>query len=77
MWLESGEVDNPAPGIDTVATVVHGMADVMQDGPAGRHIWVPGRWMPPRRGYVWVPHDWVREGHGWRMHEGHWRREHR
>jgi hypothetical protein len=40
----------------------------------GRHVWVPGHWMAPRRGYNWEPHVWVREGKGWRMREGYWAR---
>jgi hypothetical protein len=40
----------------------------------GRHVWVAGRWVPPKQGYHWVDHAWVRAGDGWRMHPGHWER---
>ena len=40
----------------------------------GRHVWVPGRWDPPRPGFGYVPHAWVREGGGWRQNPGYWRR---
>jgi hypothetical protein len=40
----------------------------------GRHVWIAGHWMAPRRGYYREPHVWVHEGNGWRMREGYWAR---
>lgn len=40
----------------------------------GRHVWVGGRWIPPRAGYYWEPHTWVHVGNGWHLREGYWAR---
>jgi hypothetical protein len=41
-----------------------------------RHLWVAGHWERHRQGAHWVPHRWERdERGGWRMREGHWRRD--
>lgn len=53
----------------------------------GRKVWVPGRWVPNRRGwyyvqgrydwvggrYVWRPGRWIRQVRGKRWVNGHWR----
>jgi hypothetical protein len=41
----------------------------------GRHVWVPGRWDVPPRGYhTWVAHRWVPYRGGYRLAPGHWAR---
>lgn len=41
---------------------------------AGRHHWVPGRWVRPHHhGHIWVPHRWTHTPRGWHLHGGHWR----
>jgi len=40
-----------------------------------RHVWVPGRYVPARRGYAWRQSRWEQTRHGhWRLHEGRWYR---
>jgi hypothetical protein len=41
----------------------------------GRHEWVRGRYVRPRRGYYYQPHRWERTPNGrWRRTPGGWRR---
>jgi hypothetical protein len=40
---------------------------------AGRHVWIGGRWAPPRPGYRWEPHHWDQDGDRWHLRGGEWR----
>jgi hypothetical protein len=43
-----------------------------------RHVWVPGRYVPERRGHAWRQARWEHTRHGkWRFHEGGWYRHER
>ena len=68
-------VEPPAPQVEVMGDPPH-RGYIYERGywnwVDGRHVWVGGHWVAPRRGYRWEPHVWVHEGRGWRLREGYW-----